>query len=251
MDWLTHFIVSKAGILVCVLAVVFVLERMFPAVRLRNQLTRIFKNFSLAGLNIILSPFIVVPVTLLAAKWQMPWRPEWLTGIVIDLLVLDCWIYFWHRANHAIPVLWRFHVVHHLDENLDVSSALRFHFGEVVLSSLVRAIIIFLLAVPLTSVVVFEVLVTVAAMFHHSNIRIPRWLEKPLSFFIVTPSLHFVHHHALRADTDSNYATGLSIWDRIFGSRSVHARELDMQMGVEGLRDVSLVSLILRPFWLK
>ena len=251
MDWLLNFITTKTGILISVLVLVLLLERAFPVVKLRNQLTRLFKNFSLAGLNIILSPFIVVPVTLFAAKWQASWRPEWVTGIVVDLVLLDCWIYFWHRANHAIPMLWRFHQVHHLDENLDVSSALRFHFGEVVLSSLVRAFVILLLAVPLTSVVVFEVLVTVAAMFHHSNIRIPPWLEKPLSYFIVTPSIHFVHHHALRADTDSNYASGLSVWDRIFGSRSDHTRSLDMAMGVEGLRDVSLVSLILRPFWLK
>ena len=250
-DWLTHFIFSKAGILFYVLVALLILERAFPAVRLRDQLTRVSKNFSLAGLNIILSPFIVVPLTFFAGEWQVAWRPEWATGMVIDLALLDCWIYFWHRANHVIPFLWKFHVVHHLDENLDVSSALRFHFGEVALSSLVRAAVMIALAVPLTSVVVFETLVTIAAMFHHSNIRIPQWLEKPLSKIIVTPSIHFVHHHAMRADTDSNYATGLSIWDRIFGSRSAHARKLDMPMGVEGLHDVSLISLILRPFGLK
>ena len=248
MDFLPH-ISGKAGVLVSALILLLILERLFPAVMLRVHLTRLVKNFSLAGFNIILSPFIVVPVTLLAAQWQLAWRPEWATGLVIDLLLLDCWIYFWHRANHAIPLLWRFHEVHHLDENLDVSSALRFHFGEVILSSLVRAVVIFVLAIPVSTVAIFEVLLTLSAMFHHSNIRLPAWIERPLSYVIVTPSLHFMHHHALRADTDSNYAAGLAIWDRIFRSRSTHARTLIMPMGVEGVADMPLHRLILRPFW--
>lgn len=251
MNWLAQLMLSKVGVLVLSLVVLLILERIFPAVKLRIFTERIFKNFSLAGLNIILSPFIVLPITLLAAQWQLSWRPLWFTGILIDLVLLDLWIYFWHRANHAIPFLWRFHEVHHLDENLDASSALRFHFGEVVLSSLVRSAVIILLGVPLSTVVIFEVLVTLAAMFHHSNIRIPQWLERPLSVLIVTPSIHFLHHHALSEDTDSNYATGLSVWDRIFKSRSDHTRTLDMRMGVEGQGDVSLASLILRPFWRK
>lgn len=251
MEWAMQFALSKSGILVGTFVALLLLERLFPAVKLREQITRLLKNFSLAGLNIILSPFIVVPVTLLSAQWQLTWRPDWFSGVLIDLVILDCWIYFWHRANHAIPLLWRFHEVHHLDENLDASSALRFHFGEVILSSLVRAAIIILLGVPVSTVVIFEVLVTMAALFHHSNIRLPHWLERPLSYVIVTPSIHFLHHHALRQDTDSNYATGLSVWDRIFKSRSIHARTLDMPMGVEGQGDVSLASLILRPFWRK
>ncbi len=246
---LLPYIADKAGVLVSALILLLILERWFPAVKLRSHLTRLVKNFSLSGLNIILSPFIVVPITLLAAQWHLTWRPEWATGLVIDLLLLDCWIYFWHRANHAIPLLWRFHEVHHLDESLDVSSALRFHFGEVILSSLVRAVVIFLLAIPVSTVAIFEVLLTVSAMFHHSNIRLPVWIERPLSTVIVTPSVHFMHHHALRADTDSNYAAGLAIWDRIFRSRSTHARTLIMPMGVEGVADMPLHRLILRPFW--
>ncbi len=251
MEWATQLALSKTGILVGVFATLLLLEHFFPAVKLRVHIIRLLKNFSLASLNIILSPFIVVPITLLAAQWQLTWRPEWATGIIIDLVLLDCWIYFWHRANHAFPLLWRFHEVHHLDENLDVSSAVRFHFGEVILSSLVRAVIIILLGVPVSTVVIFEVLVTMAALFHHSNISLPHWLERPLSYVIVTPSIHFLHHHALRQDTDSNYATGLSVWDRIFKSRSIHARTLDMPMGVEGQGDVSLPRLIIRPFWRK
>lgn len=251
MEWALQLALSKAGILIGAFIGLLALEKIFPAVKLRVQFPRMLKNFSLAGLNIVLSPFIVVPITLLAAQFQLSWRPQWFTGIIFDLILLDCWIYFWHRANHAIPLLWRFHEVHHLDEALDVSSALRFHFGEVILSSLMRAMIILLLAVPITSVIIFEVLVTVAAMFHHSNIRLPQWLEVPLSYVIVTPSIHFLHHHALREDTDSNYATGFSVWDRIFGSRNGNARTQGMVMGIEGQGDVSLPRLIFRPFWFK
>ncbi len=251
MEWALQLALSKAGILIGAFIGLLALEKIFPAVKLRVQFPRMLKNFSLAGLNIVLSPFIVVPITLLAAQFQLSWRPQWFTGIIFDLILLDCWIYFWHRANHAIPLLWRFHEVHHLDEALDVSSALRFHFGEVILSSLMRAMIILLLGVPITSVVIFEVLVTVAAMFHHSNIRLPQWLEVPLSYVIVTPSIHFLHHHALREDTDSNYATGFSVWDRIFGSRNGNARTQGMVMGIEGQGDVSLPRLIFRPFWFK
>jgi sterol desaturase/sphingolipid hydroxylase (fatty acid hydroxylase superfamily) len=169
-------------------------------------------------------------------------------GLGLDLVLLDAWIYWWHRINHLVPFLWRFHEVHHLDEMLDTTSALRFHFGEVVLSSLVRAAIIFVLAVPLSSVVVFEIVVLVSALFHHSNLKLPQKLERVLSFIIVTPSIHWVHHHAKRIDTDSNYSTVLSVWDRLFSSRSKTDRTVDMPMGVERMAERGLLGLILKPF---
>ena len=169
-------------------------------------------------------------------------------GLVADVLILDLWIYWWHRANHKFPLLWRFHEIHHLDNFLDASSGLRFHFAEVLLSSLVRAVVIVLLGVPLASVVVFETLVAMFAMFQHSNLRLPRSFERGLSWFIVTPSIHWVHHHAVRRDTDSNYAFLLSLWDHVFGSRSPTERTVEMPMGVEGISDKPLPELLQRPF---
>ena len=242
------FLSSKAGIVAMTLGILFILERVFPMARLRNSVERLIKNFSLAGLNALLGPVVVLPLSAFASRYALSLRPDgW--NMVLDLLVLDLWIYVWHRLNHMLPFLWRFHEVHHLDENLDASSALRFHFGEVVLSSLVRAIVIFLLSVPIKSVLVFETLVTLAAIFHHSNIRLPQQLEKLLALIIVTPSIHWVHHHALRRDTDSNYSTILSIWDRVFGSVSLGTRESEMLIGVEGVQEQSLLRLILRPFY--
>jgi sterol desaturase/sphingolipid hydroxylase (fatty acid hydroxylase superfamily) len=252
MNWALQLLSSKGAIVVSTLVILMLLERAFPMVRVRSNLNRLIRNFSFAGMNFLLGPLIVIPVTTLAAGHAFHWQPQWWNGwagLLLNVLILDCWIYFWHRVNHEVPFLWRFHEVHHLDENLDASSALRFHFGEVVLSSLVRAVVIILLGLPFSTVIVFEILVTISAIFHHSNIRLPVQVEKLLSLIIVTPSIHWVHHHALRSDTDSNYSTILSIWDRLFGSVSKGARVPDMPIGVEGIQEQKLLSLILRPFF--
>jgi len=247
LAWLVQY---KGAAVIAVLAVFLVLDRLIPAASILGGIARVAKNLSLAGLNAVISWAIVVPVSALAASQALGWRPDWWNGgagLVLDLLLLDCWVYWWHRANHEVPLLWRFHEVHHLDQFLDASSALRFHFGEVLLSSIVRAGVIFLFSIPLTSVLVFETALAMATIFHHSNVRLWPRLERALSLVIVTPSIHWVHHHALRADTDSNYATILSVWDRVFGSRSATRRSPDMAIGVEGLADRSLLDLLKRP----
>jgi sterol desaturase/sphingolipid hydroxylase (fatty acid hydroxylase superfamily) len=260
-DRITNFAGSKAGLVLAFLLVFFVLERLFPKVRpllrahlnsLIDQARRIGRNLALAGFNATLSPLVVLPLTALAASHALTWRPDWWSGwpgLVVDLVLLDGWIYWWHRANHEVCFLWRFHEVHHLDVFLDTTSALRFHAGEVVLSALVRVVVIFVLAVPFAHVVVFETLIVLAAIFHHSNVNLPERFERALSFLIVTPSIHWVHHHAVRADTDSNYSTVLSVWDRLFASRSPTRRFADMPIGVEGREDESLRGLAVRPFW--
>ena len=186
-----------------------------------------------------------------AAHHALGWRPGWLSGglgLIADILVLDMLIYWWHRLNHEIPFLWRFHEVHHLDEFLDVSSAVRFHFGEVLLSAGARAVIIILLGIPFTSVIVFESLVILSALFHHSNLKLGEKLESALARVIVTPSIHWVHHHAIRADTDLNYATLFSWWDLVFRSRSATRRRADMKIGVENRSDEAVLPLIVMPF---
>jgi sterol desaturase/sphingolipid hydroxylase (fatty acid hydroxylase superfamily) len=259
MEQATQLLVSKTGAVIVVFAALFILERLFPAARplgsmiqrAMGQLIRLGKNFGFAGINAVLSPLIVIPLSATAAQWSPDWRPDWLggvSGLVLDLLLLDLWIYWWHRANHRLPVLWRFHEVHHLDEFLDVTTAIRFHSGEIMLSALVRFAVIFALAIPLSSVVVFETIILVATIFHHSNVRLPKRFEYLLSLLIVTPSIHWVHHHALRKDTDSNYATVLSVWDKLFGSRSATQRTSDLIIGVEMEHDRPFLPLLLRPF---
>ncbi len=255
MDGLTDSIQGcvshKGAIIFGSLAVFLAAGALLPFAKLQpHRLRHICKNLSLAGLNALVSPLLVIPATVFAAQWALTWRPNWWhggVGLALDFVLLDAWLYVWHRANHLLPVLWRFHQVHHLDETLDASTALRFHFGEVIASSLMRAAVIYLLGVPLMSVLVFETLVAMASIFHHSNLRLPAAFERALACVIVTPSIHWVHHHAKRVDTDANYATVLSLWDRVFASRSPTVRTAEMRMGVEGGQDSGLAALLVRP----
>jgi sterol desaturase/sphingolipid hydroxylase (fatty acid hydroxylase superfamily) len=252
----------KAVVVGVVLLAFLVYERVRPAVehpllvRFRGAgaaaWRRLVRNTGLFGINQLISPQIVVPITVWAEQFTTGLRPEWLSGwsgLALDLILLDFWIYWWHRANHEIPLLWRFHQVHHLDELLDSTTALRFHFGEVVLSALVRAVVIIVLDVPLSSVLLFEALVLSTTIFHHSDARLPQRLEQTLARVIITPSIHWVHHHAIRADTDSNYGTVFSFWDPLFRSKSRTKRWTAMPIGIEGRRDRPLLRLITTPFW--
>jgi len=253
MDFLITY---KILIVVIWFLLIFLLERLFRAAEYPEFLSslkrrwRVIKNVSVSAINMVLSPLIIIPLTAFISLQFSSWRPEWMAHpafFLVDLLLLDCFLYWWHRINHKLPFLWRFHEVHHLDEFLDSTTALRFHFGEVFISAIVRSVVIVALGIPLASVIIFEIFIVVFSVFNHSNIRLPAALENGLSKFIVTPSIHWVHHHAKRYDTDSNYATIFSFWDRVFLSFSPNSRRLNMPIGVEGKKDVSLVSLLLRP----
>lgn len=233
-------------------------ERVFPAAPglpggpwSRPSLRRVARNAALWLVNVALSPLVVAPLTALAASALPSWRPPWWSGwpgLAADLLLLDFLIYWWHRANHEIGFLWRFHRVHHLDATLDATSALRFHFGEVLLAALARAAAVVALAIPLMSVLAFEGLLLLATIFHHSNLRLPAGFEAALARIVVTPSIHWVHHHKVRRDTDSNYSSVLSLWDRLFATRSATRRRPDLPIGVEGEGERPLLALIARPF---
>ena len=243
-----------------VLALFAIYERVYPAAggplllrfsrATKAAWMRLLRNLSLLSINALLSPVIVLPITVFAADHSFGFRPEWWSGwlgLGLDILLLDLWIYWWHRINHEVPFLWRFHSVHHLDETLDTSSALRFHFGEVVLSACVRGLVIVVFDLPLSSVLLFEAIVLASAIFHHSDAKLPAKLEAALAKVIITPSIHWIHHHAIRADTDSNYGTLFSFWDLIFRSRSQTKRTPDMPIGVEGMKDRSLPGLLTTP----
>jgi sterol desaturase/sphingolipid hydroxylase (fatty acid hydroxylase superfamily) len=257
-----EYLLSFKAILVGAFLVLFLIyERVRPAVdhpllvRFRGASAaawrRLVRNTGLFSLNLVVSPLIVLPITVWAEQFTLGLRPAWLsgwTGLAVDLVLLDFWIYWWHKANHEVPFLWRFHQVHHFDELLDSTTALRFHFGEVVLSALVRALVIIAFDIPLSSVLLFEALVLMSAIFHHSDARLPPRLEQALSRVIITPSIHWVHHHHKRADTDSNYGTIFSFWDPLFRSRSRTRRWSDMPIGVEGAHEKPLLRLLTAPF---
>jgi len=246
------FLTVKAAMLAGWLPAFALLERWRPVAQRPpgSDRPRLFRNIGFWLVNTGLAP-LFAPITLAAASvqlWERPvWGPDW-AMLLLDLLLLDLWIYGWHRANHELPFLWRFHQVHHRDEFLDVTSSLRFHPGELLLSALVRAGVIIALAIPLASVALFETVLLLVVTCHHSNLRLPAGLERALRLVIVTPSHHWVHHHARRADTDSNYGAVLTLWDRLFASFSRTQRSPDMPIGVEGARDPTLLGLAALPF---
>ena len=267
-EQIDQLVAYKGAAIAVWLAMFLALERLWPAASrpsaplsdpsgralahfaAKHDLKRIAKNGALWAFNALLGPAIVLPVTLLAVEWGPAWRPPGWSGwpaLLLDLALLDLWIYWWHRANHESSWLWRFHRIHHLDNFLDASSAGRFHAGEVALSAMVRGAIILALDIPLGHVLAFEALVLAAAIFQHSNLALPVGVERALSRLVVTPSIHWLHHHAVRADTDSNYSTTLSLWDRVFGTQSPNVRSPAMAIGLAGEPDTGLGELLAAP----
>ncbi|MEO0557509.1 MAG: sterol desaturase family protein [Bacteroidota bacterium] len=162
--------------------------------------------------------------------------PVWV-HVLAAVLLLDAWTYAWHRMNHRIPFLWRFHRVHHSDAQMDVTTASRFHTGEIILSSLLRIPLIILLGVTAWQLVLYETLMFTVVQFHHANIALPPRVERAVSMVIVTPGMHKVHHSRWQPETDSNYSAFLSVWDRLF--RSFRCREAlhEVELGLAEFDD--------------
>lgn len=178
--------------------------------------------------------------------------PAWL-AIPVAVLLLDLAIYWQHRLMHAWPLLWRLHRVHHCDTAFDVTTGVRFHPIEIALSMGFKLALITLLGPHPLAVLLFEVLLSLGALFTHTDIALWRGLDRRLRWVFVTPSMHRIHHSTRRAETDSNFGFHLSTWDRLFGSyRAAPARdERRMPIGLEHWReprDQGLVSLLLNPF---
>lgn len=142
--------------------------------------------------------------------------PAWLE-IILAIVALDFVIWAQHVATHHVPILWRLHRVHHSDQDLDVSSALRFHPLEILFSALVKMLAIVVLGPAVLAVILFEIILNASAMFNHSNIDLPRPVDRLLRAIIVTPDMHRVHHSSIRAEHDRNFGFCLSIWDRLAG----------------------------------
>jgi sterol desaturase/sphingolipid hydroxylase (fatty acid hydroxylase superfamily) len=170
---------------------------------------------------------------------------------VTAVVLMDGWMYLWHRLNHRLPWLWRFHAVHHADAEMDATSAVRFHTGEIALSSVARLAVLPLLGLSVGQVLLYEALLLPVILFHHSNVRVPAALDRVLRLVIVTPWMHWVHHSEWRPETDSNFSSVLSVWDRLFGSFRLRERPGEIRLGL-GMTDEhawrTLPGMLAMPF---
>lgn len=176
--------------------------------------------------------------------------PSWLEG-VIAFLVLDYANYLWHILNHRVPVLWRFHLVHHTDPDLDLTTAIRFHFGEMIGSLFFRGLFVLLSGASPLMVIIYEIIFEAEVLFHHSNTRLPVKLEKILNWFIVTPRMHGIHHSIYKNETDSNYSSVLSIWDRLHRTAKLDIHQEDVVIGVPSYsahHELTIPFLLSLPF---
>jgi sterol desaturase/sphingolipid hydroxylase (fatty acid hydroxylase superfamily) len=226
-----------------------------PTVPLRR---RWITNLSLGLVNGAVVSLLCASCFLLMARGQLPALAPlprvssslWV-HVLVAVVLLDLVTYALHRAFHRVPFLWRFHLVHHTDLDLDVSSASRFHTGEVLFSSVVKLGLVVVLGISPLGLVVFEVVMLACAQFQHANIRIPATLEALLWRTLVPPAMHRLHHTPIRADTDSNFGTILTLWDLLFGTFNRRAPDPVASFGVPELREperLGLVSLAILPF---
>lgn len=151
---------------------------------------------------------------------------------IVAFLILDYTNYIWHILNHKIPFLWRFHLVHHCDPDLDVTTALRFHFGELIGSVFYRGAFVFLSGATPLNVLIYEIFFETATQFHHSNCKLPYGFEKGLNKIIVTPRMHSIHHSIIRQETDSNYSVIFSFWDRLHKTARLNVKQELIVTGV-------------------
>jgi sterol desaturase/sphingolipid hydroxylase (fatty acid hydroxylase superfamily) len=178
--------------------------------------------------------------------------PAWV-GVVLSVVILDFAIYLQHVLFHAVPGLWRLHRMHHADLEIDVTTGLRFHPIEILLSILIKFSVVAVLGAPALSVLIFEVLLNATSMFNHSNVRIPFGIDRVLRWVVVTPDMHRVHHSILTRETNSNFGFNLPWWDRLLGTYRAQpeAGHEGMTIGIEQFRDpreLRLDKMLLQPF---
>ena len=245
---LTHEAAIRLTAFAGVLALLAGLEALFP--RRRRELGRWRRWPGNLGVVVVdtlvlrlLFPTAAVGVALAAEPSGLGLIP-WLglpgpLGVALAVLLLDLAIYLQHVLFHAVPALWRLHRMHHADLELDVTTGLRFHPVEILLSMLIKLAVVLALGAPAAAVMLFEVLLNATAMFSHSNLLLPARLDGGLRRLLVTPDMHRVHHSVLPRETNSNFGFCLAVWDRLFGTyRAQPAAGHDgMTLGIEQFRD--------------
>jgi sterol desaturase/sphingolipid hydroxylase (fatty acid hydroxylase superfamily) len=247
-----------------VVAVAFLLflatETLRPLRRQReSKLRRIGRNLTVAGLGLATIELLQIPILLPISAWVLRERIgllHWLglsgwARTLAGIVLLDYTLWFWHWANHRIFFFWRFHSVHHVDLDMDASTALRFHFGELGMSVAFRALQIIAIGVNPRAVAIYQILLFASILFHHSNTRLPLSLERVLVRLIVTPRMHGIHHSDYLNETNTNWSSLFSAWDYLHRTIRLDVPQEAIEIGVPAYQDpkkVTLGKILAMPF---
>ena len=242
------------------LALIFSLEGLFPLFKGRQaRLKHGLKNLSIGVLNGLAVSFLFSSLIV----WALAWSEARSFGLLrllslnaametaLAFLLFDLWMYGWHRANHAVPFLWRFHRMHHSDIELDSTSALRFHLGEILLSSALRLAVLPLLGLKLIHLFIYEICLQPVILFHHSNAALPEKWDRVFRALIVTPNMHRVHHSIESSETNSNYSSVFSFWDRLVQTFRKREDARSLEYGLPYFREPewqSVAGMLKTPF---
>lgn len=247
-------------LLTCVFLALLLLQWRFP---LRRQdfsvLHRLVRNFVLSIPGFAIVRLAMLPIPVAVAVWAKEERvgllnwlslPFWI-AIIATFLLMDYAYWWWHWANHMIPLFWRFHNVHHTDLDLDVSTAARFHFGEMIFSIAFLSFAVVVFGIAPVMLVIFFIAFEGATLFHHSNWRLPIKLERLLNLIVVTPRMHGIHHSIVQGETNSNWGTIFCWWDKLHRTLRRDVPQDQITIGVAAYRDekeLTLGQLLILPF---
>ena len=247
-------------VLIGIFMILFLLESRFQLrKRVQSRWKRVLINFIISIPAFVLLRIAFIPVIVwLAVKnqsWQIGLNYLFVAPAIVKSLItvflLDYSNYLWHILLHKLPILWRFHLVHHTDLDLDISTAFRFHFGEMIGSIIFRGLAIILIGASPLMVLIYEILFEAATQFHHSNIKLPFKLERALSYLMVTPRMHGIHHSMIKKETDSNYSVIFSFWDRLHRTVRLNVQQHEIVCGVPAYadeRELTIGKLLKLPF---
>ncbi len=249
-----------AAVIAIVFGAMLILEYRRPLRRsVEPKLRRVVRNLVVAGLAVATATLLQLPVLVPLSRWVLEKRIGILqmtalptaVHVIAAVVLLDYTLWIWHWANHRVPFLWRFHLVHHVDRDLDTSTALRFHFGEHALSLLYRSAQIVIIGASPLAVWTWQLVLFASILFHHANIELPAAFERHLVRFIVTPRMHGIHHSDHLNETNSNWSSLLSCWDFLHRTILLSVPQRDVVIGVPAFQDwreVTIGKILVLPF---
>ena len=252
--WLSGaFVVGAAGLLWWLENRHPLRRKVEPKVR-RNARNLAVAALAAATLQLVERPLIHPLTTLVESRrWGLLKRlrfPSWLE-VTLAIILMDYTLYVWHVLMHRVPFLWRFHIVHHADLDLDASTGLRFHAGELAIATGWRVCQVVLIGVSPLSLSVWQCFLLVSVLFHHSNVRLPIEVERKLNAVFVTPRMHGIHHSVLAEERNANWSSGLTIWDRLHGTIRLNVPQDKITIGVPAYRqpeELGFVAILELPF---